>query len=75
MTRYLLVLTLPLVLLPAAVAAQEGHMGTPEQQKACDADARRHCRGIKDDMAIADCLKANLKKLRPACRTVIEGGR
>jgi hypothetical protein len=62
------------VFLPAFVAAEESHMGTAQQQNACRADAQRYCRGIKDDLAVADCLRANLKKVRPACRKVVEGG-
>jgi hypothetical protein len=48
-------------------------MGSPQQQRACRADVVRHCRGIQDDLAIADCLKANASTLRLACRQVIEG--
>ena len=60
-----------------AVAAErpgEGRQGTPEEQQACQPDVARHCRSVQDkgDEAIVDCLKANIKKLRPACRQVIE---
>jgi len=72
MTRYMQILTLLAVLLPTGVAAQ--HMGSPQQQRACRSDVLRHCRAMqdKDDITIAFCLKANIKKLTPACRQVIE---
>jgi len=76
MIRHLL-LVLSLALSTIAVAAEppgEGHQGTPEEQQACRSDVARHCRSVqgKGDEAIVDCLKANIKKLRPACRRVIE---
>ncbi len=49
-----------------------GHKGTAEQQRACRPDAVRLCRGIHDDDAILQCLKANVAKLRSTCRDVIE---
>jgi hypothetical protein len=78
MTRYLPVLGLWLavssaVILPTAASAQEGHLGTPEQQRACRPDVLRHCRGMQDDNQIAGCLRANVQHLRSACRQVIEG--
>ncbi len=74
MTRWFLILVFSLTILPTAVSAQEGHAGTPEQQRACRPDVLRHCRGIHDDQAIAQCLRANAQSLRSACRQVIEGG-
>jgi hypothetical protein len=73
MIRYLPVLALSLAILPTAVSAQQGHQGTPQQQRACRSDAARLCRGIHEDYAIADCLRANAQRLRPACRQVVEG--
>jgi len=72
-----LLLILSLALFTIAVAAErpeEGHQGTPEEQQACRSDVARYCRSVQDkgDEAIVDCLKANIKKLRPACRQVIE---
>ena len=75
MNRYLLAVMLSLAVLPAAASAQEKHGGTPEQQRACRPDVVRHCRGVREDQAIYECLKANAHSLRPACREVIEGGR
>jgi hypothetical protein len=76
MIRHLL-LILSLAFSTVAVAAErpeEGHQGTLEEQQACQSDVARHCRSVQDkgDDAIVDCLKANIKKLRPACRQVIE---
>jgi hypothetical protein len=78
MVRLLPVLGLSLALLPTVFAAtvasaQEGHLGTPEQQRACRPDVLRHCRGIQGDNEIAGCLRANAQNLRSACRKVIEG--
>jgi Cysteine rich repeat len=74
MHRYLLALTLSVALLPTSVVAQDGHAGTPEQQRACRPDVLRHCRGVHDDQVITECLRANAHSLRPACRQVLEGG-
>jgi hypothetical protein len=75
MKRYLPAVMLSLAVLPAAASAQEKHAGTPEQQRACRPDVVRHCRGVHEDQAIFECLRANANSLRPACRAVIEGGR
>jgi len=80
MVRYLLVLTLTFAMLPGIAFAQEGgaqgHVGTPEQQRACRPDVQRFCREMQNqgDYAMADCLKANARRLSSACRRVIEGG-
>jgi hypothetical protein len=76
MQRYLSFLAVSLALLPAVIATQtlaQGHRGTPEQQRACRPDAVRYCRGLNEDTAIANCLRANVSRLHPACRRVIEG--
>jgi len=66
---------LALVVAPSfAFAAGEAHRGSPEQQRACRTDVARLCRGIREDLAIADCLKANTSKLREQCRRVVERG-
>jgi hypothetical protein len=49
-------------------------MGSQQQQQACRIDVLRHCRGIRDDLAIADCLRANAPSLHLGCRRVVEGG-
>jgi hypothetical protein len=75
MKRYLSVLAISAAFLPAVITvpARAQHQGTPEQQRACRADAVRFCRGVHEDMAIAGCLRANVGRLHPACRRVIEG--
>jgi hypothetical protein len=64
--------------MPTFVAAEgEGHLGTPQQQRACRVDVARHCADVegKTDQAIAECLAANKAKLSRACRRVFEEGR
>ncbi len=79
MIRYLAFLIVAMTAASSVVCAQEsrtaGHKGTPQQQRACRPDAVRLCRGLHEDEAIYDCLKANSAKLRSACREVIEGSR
>jgi len=58
-----------------STAALGQHQGTPQQQSACRHDATRFCRQQVDDYAIADCLRANMARLRPVCRAVMEGRR
>ena len=57
-----------------AEGRESSYRGTEQQQRACRPDALRHCRGIDEDRAIEACLRANVDKLRPACRHVIQGG-
>ncbi len=75
MSRCFAILVLSLAVLPTRAFADHGgpHMGTPEQQRACRPDVLRYCRNVQGgDFAIADCLKANLNKLTPACRRVFQ---
>jgi hypothetical protein len=73
--RCLQLLALSLAVMPSVVCAQgEPHMGSPQQQGACRADVLRHCRGVHEDIAIANCLKANAPKLHLACRQIVEDG-
>jgi hypothetical protein len=74
MTRSLLLAALfAATLAPAGAFAQS--QGTPQDRKACSADARRYCRHVlKDgDMAVYSCLQMNAGKLRPACRQRVVG--
>jgi hypothetical protein len=64
---------LVMILLAAPCAAFAQHAGTPQQQAACRPDVLRFCRGIQDDFAVADCLRAHAGRLRHTCRNVIEG--
>jgi hypothetical protein len=76
MIRHVLALALSLTALPAVASAEQSHMGTPEQQRACRPDAQRLCRGMEKqgDYAIADCLRTNMQRLSSGCRRVMEGG-
>jgi hypothetical protein len=59
-----------------AAAAEEKHLGTPEQQRICRPDVLRLCRDTTGgDIAIANCLLDHKEKLTPACREVITGSR
>jgi hypothetical protein len=76
MTRIFAVALISALLVPAAAMAGGHHQGTPAQQRACRSDVARFCRNVGGgDYAIADCLRANAGRLRPACRAVIESGR
>jgi hypothetical protein len=51
--------------------AQGGHMGTPQEQAACNRDASRFCRQqLGDDGAVQGCLQQNRAKLSRACQQV-----
>jgi hypothetical protein len=53
------------------VFAQGGHMGTPQEQKACSRDASRFCRKqLGDDGAVQQRLQQNRNKLSAACQKV-----
>jgi hypothetical protein len=59
----------------AAWAQAPGQSGTPDEQSACRADTRKHCRQVKagsDDNAFLACLQANRSKLSSMCRQVLE---
>jgi hypothetical protein len=83
MMRLLLVMALSLTVVPTIVsAAQDGpraqsHLGTAQQQRACRPDVLRHCRGMedKDDYTLANCLRANVRRLTAPCRQALEGAR
>ena len=77
MIRHVLVLLLSLTTFPVIAAEErleESHQGTTEEQRACRSDVVRYCRGVQDkgDDAMVDCLKLNLRRLKPACRQIIE---
>ncbi|KYK45948.1 hypothetical protein [Bradyrhizobium sp. 191] len=59
--------------LSSAPAFAQGHMGTPQEQKACSRDASRFCRKeLGNDMAVQSCLQANRAKLSRACSKVFQ---
>jgi hypothetical protein len=54
-------------------SAQSGHLGTPQEQKACSRDASRFCRKqLGDDSSVQQCLQQNRTKLSAACKKVFE---
>jgi len=67
-------LTITLLLASGSLAfAQGGHMGTPQEQKACSRDASRFCRKqLGDDGAVQQCLQQNRAKLSSACQKVFQ---
>jgi len=59
--------------LSAAPAFAQGHMGTPQEQRACSRDASRLCRkDLGNDGAVQGCLQANRAKLSRSCSKVFE---
>jgi hypothetical protein len=72
MRNVLLVVSLLLADIPASFA-QGGHMGTPQEQKACSRDASRFCRKqLGNDTAVQQCLQQNRMKLSSACQKVFQ---
>ena len=70
-------LALVLLSIPASTAAlaqQQQHSGTPDEQKACARDVSRHCRTLMDqgDFVILACLQQNRPKLSQACEQVLK---
>ena len=56
-----------------SASAQSGHLGTPQEQKACSRDASRFCRKqLGDDASVQQCLQQNRTKLSAACKKVFE---
>ena len=56
-----------------APAFAQGHMGSPQEQKACSRDASRFCRkDLGNDMAVQGCLQANRAKLSRSCSKVFQ---
>ncbi|MCK1423776.1 hypothetical protein IVA87_12300 [Bradyrhizobium sp. 147] len=56
-----------------APALAQGHMGTPQEQKACSRDASRLCRkDLGNDGAVQSCLQANRAKLSKSCSKVFQ---
>ena len=56
----------------SSASAQSGHLGTPQEQKACSRDASRFCRKqLGDDMAVEQCLQQNHTKLIREPRYVV----
>jgi Cysteine rich repeat len=56
-----------------AMAQQQQHGGTPEEQKACAHDVQKFCRAVmnESDLTILNCLQQNRPKLTKACDQVL----
>jgi hypothetical protein len=68
-----LFLAVVLLMADTSVGFAQGHMGTPQEQKACSRDASRLCRKqLGDDMAVQQCLQQNRSKLSASCRKVFQ---
>jgi hypothetical protein len=66
-----LVLFLLILLTETSVCFAQGHMGTPQEQKACSRDAQRFCRKqLGDDGAVQGCLQQNRTRLSKSCQKV-----
>ena len=71
--KSLLLATLVLTSLSAGSALAQGHMGTPQEQKACAPDAKRFCRSqLGDDFGVQNCLTQNRAKLSKRCSAVFQ---
>jgi len=55
----------------ASIAISSAHaVGTPEQRRACRADAMKFCREFVPNVKkITACMEANKHQLSPLCRT------
>jgi hypothetical protein len=72
MKKSLFALTVFLSALPSFALAQ-GHMGTPQEQRACSGDAKRFCRQqLGDDNAVQQCLMQNRSRLSKSCSAVFQ---
>jgi Cysteine rich repeat len=56
-----------------AMAQQQQHGGTPEEQKACAHDVQKYCRTVMNDsdLVVLNCLQQNRPKLTKACDKVL----
>jgi hypothetical protein len=64
----LLTLIVPLMVMATAAAGLAA--GTPEQRRACRADAMKFCRSeVPNVKRITACMEKNIAKLSPPCRT------
>jgi len=56
-----------------AMAQQQQHGGTPEEQKACAHDVQKFCRLVMNDsdLVVLSCLQQNRPKLTKACDKVL----
>jgi hypothetical protein len=70
---FLVVALLSLSVSSGAMAQQQQHGGTPEEQKACAHDVQKYCRSVMDqgDLTVLACLQQNRPKLTKACDQVL----
>lgn len=62
--------TMILAALIAGVSLSADAAGTPEQRRACRADAMRFCREfVPHVQKITACMERNVRRLSPACRS------
>jgi hypothetical protein len=56
-----------------AIAQQQQHSGTPEEQKACAHDVQKFCRAAMNDsdITVLNCLQQNRAKLTKSCDQVL----
>jgi hypothetical protein len=55
----------------SSLSLAQGHMGTPQEQRACSRDAQRFCRQqLGNDGAVQQCLQQNRAKLSKSCQKV-----
>jgi hypothetical protein len=56
-----------------ALAQQQQHSGTPEEQKACAHDVQKFCRAVMNDsdITVLNCLQQNRAKLTKSCDQVL----
>ncbi|BAM89216.1 conserved exported hypothetical protein [Bradyrhizobium oligotrophicum S58] len=72
MKKLMFAVAVSLSVLPSFAQAQ-GHMGTPQEQKACAPDAKRFCRSqLGDDFGVQNCLTQNRAKLSKRCSAVFQ---
>jgi hypothetical protein len=57
-----------------AMAQQQQHGGTPEEQKACAHDVQKYCRTVMNDsdLIVLSCLQQNREKLTKSCDKVLK---
>ncbi|KJC59520.1 hypothetical protein UP10_18720 [Bradyrhizobium sp. LTSPM299] len=68
-----LMLATATLLIGASSSFAQGHMGTPQEQRACRRDAQQYCRQqLGDDGAVQQCLQQNRTKLSKSCQKVFE---
>ncbi|MCA6108947.1 cysteine rich repeat-containing protein [Bradyrhizobium cenepequi] len=66
-----IVLAFLILLTETSLSFAQGHMGSPQEQRACRRDAQRFCRQqLADDSAVQQCLQQNRARLSKSCQKV-----